>query len=207
MSQTRRFGKGWVLAGVLGGLGLLSAGLGEARAAFTVTLVSTAPSGPNTQFNFSAAIAPEDTLTAGDFFRIYDFAGYVAGSITAPAGWTGSTALVNPTPPPDVILGHGDDPALTNLIYTYNGAPVAGPLTIAGFSAVSTLNNLIVTKDFVGRVTKGTGATAGSPVDSVGDIRVPGVPEPTSLVSGSIGVILFGVVYACRHRQKIRAAA
>ena len=205
MTQTRRFGKGWVVAGVLSALGLLSAGLGEARAAFTVTLVSTAPSGPNTQFNFSAAIAPEDTLTAGDFFRIYDFAGYVAGSITAPAGWTGSVANSSPTPPPNVILSHGDDPATPNLIFTYTGAtPINGPAFLTGFAATSTFGFLGAIKDFVGLNTQATGPTAGADVSSIGDVRVPGVPEPASLVSIGLGALAMGAVYGLRRRGAVR---
>ena len=173
----------------------------DARAAFTVTLDSTTPSGLNTPFNYSAEISAGDTLTAGDFFRIYDFAGLV-GLPTAPAGWTVTTALLNPTPPPDVLLSNGDSATLLNLIFTYNGAPVTGPAVFSPFSAISTINDLVVTKDFVGRVTKSPGASGGTFVDSVGAVRVPGVPEPASMLSVGLGLLVLGSAYGVRARNR-----
>jgi hypothetical protein len=31
------------------------------------------------------------------------------------------------------------------------------------------------------------------------------VPEPSGIVSGSLGVMVLGVLYACRFRRKLRA--
>ena len=46
---------------------------------------------------------------------------------------------------------------------------------------------------------------AGSKVVSSGEVRPPGaVPEPASLLSSSLGVIILGMVYAHRHRRKLR---
>jgi hypothetical protein len=196
--QTRRF----LFAAALGGLAAL-AGARGARAGFTVTLDSTAPDGgSNTVFNYSASIPVGDQINPGDFFRIYDFAGLV-GSPVSPAGWTATVANSNPTPPPNVILTHGDDPTIPNITWTYNpgGAPILGAATVTGFSATSTLTFLGAIKDFVGRDTKSTGPTAGSPVDSIGDVRVPGVPEPSSLLSASFGALALGTLIALRHRR------
>jgi len=177
----------------------------DARAGFTILLDSTTPSGANTTFNFSASIAPDDSIVSGNFFRVYDFNGYVGGTAVAPAGWTTSIANSNPTPPPSVLLTHGDDPALPNVTYTYTGAvPIVGPTTITGFSADSIYGLSTTIKDFVGQDTKATGPQAGSLVDSRGDIAVPGpaVPEPSGLITMSLGTILFGAVFAYRNRRK-----
>jgi len=194
------------IAGTLLVLGMISA---PARAGFTVTLDTGSPtgSGPFT-FSYTASIPTGDQISAGDFFRIYDFANYVTGTIAAPAGWTASIANSNPTPPPNVILSHGDDPAIPNLIFTYTGAsPIVGAASVSGFTAQSTSTFLGALKDFVGRDTKSTGPTAGTPVDSIGDVRVPGitVPEPASVVSLLVGGVLIG--FAGRLRLVNRKSA
>ena len=96
-------------------------GMNRAEAGFTVVLSGPATgTGPFT-YSYAAVINASDSVVAGNFFRIYDFGGYVPGSIAAPAGWTASVALLNPTPPPNVVLTHGDDPTISNLIFTYTG--------------------------------------------------------------------------------------
>jgi len=196
----RRYGKTHLLAAAIVGLATLLGATQNAQAGFTVALASVTGTGPFT-FNYTATTAAGDTISAGDFFRVYDFFGYVAGSITAPAGWTATTALTNPTPPPNVILSLGDDPAIPNLIFTYTGAPIVGPASISGFSAQSTLNFLGFEKNYVGRATQGSGPTAGQPVDTVGNVRVPGVPEPASVISTGLGVLVFGAAYGFRRRR------
>jgi hypothetical protein len=200
----KRFSRVGFSSAVLTGLGLLALGGAPARAGFTVTLDSGSPtgSGPYT-YSYTASIPDGDQINAGNFFRIYDFAGYVSGTVTAPAGWTVATNNTDPVPPPNVILSHGDDPAVPNLTFTYNGAsPIVGPTAISGFTAQSTFPLEGAIKDFVGRDTKATGPTAGSAVDSVGDIKVPGVPEPSAVVSSAIGLALLGLGCAARSRRR-----
>jgi hypothetical protein len=166
----------------------------RAEAAFTISLASVTPSGGEYIYNYTAQITAGDEIRAGDFFRIYDFYGYVPGSISAPAGWTASTALTNPTPPPNVLIPLGDDPAVTNLIFTYTGAAaIDGPSTILNFTARS-IYGVGGQKNFAGRNTQLNGPNAGQPVDSVGNVTVPAVPEPASLVSMGLGVIALGLV-------------
>jgi len=205
----KRFGNSLVLAAVAS-LGALLAVQSEARAGFTISLESTSTTGALTTYSYSAAIAPEDEIKSGDFFRIYDFNGYQPGSIAAPAGWTATVANSNNTPPPSVLLNHGDDSSIPNLIFTYNGAAtIFGSLTpsIPGFTAVTNHTPSDV-KDFVGQLTKATGPTAGSLIGSVGDIVVPSgtlaVPEPASLVSCGLGIVLLGGMgYSARSRRKL----
>lgn len=193
----REYRKTHLLAAAVVGLATLLGGAQAARAGFTVTLNSVVPSGSEFVFNYGVSIADDDVLTAGNFFRIYDFFGYVPGSITAPAGWTATTMLSNPTPPPDVIIGLGDDPAVPNLIFTYTGASVTGPITLTGFSARSTFGPSRL-KNFAGRTT--ASAAGGAPVDSVGTVGVP-VPEPASLISTGLGVLTLGAVFGLRRRR------
>lgn len=189
-----------VFLGALGG----AFGLAEARAGYTVELDSTAPSGGNTLFDYAAAVTGKDTITTGDYFTVIDFAGYVPGSIKAPAGWTATTEMTSSLLTPNFPLTHGDDPAIPNLVFTYNGwTPITSNTAVAGFSAVSIYGNANSFKDFVGTVTSDIGRT----VTSFGDINVPTfgfpspapAPEPSSLISGGIGVLIFGIGYARRR--------
>jgi len=191
---------GHTLKGVAGTLLLLGTMSAPARAGFTISLDPGSPTGAGPfTYSYTAELAPGDVIGTGDFFRIYDFAGYVPGSIAAPAGWTASVANSNPTPPPNVILSHGDDAAVPNLIFTYNGAPIS-PASVSGFTAQSTLGFLGAIKDFAGRLRK----EDGTPVDSVGDVRVPGpVPEPASVVSLLFG----GAFFAFAGRRYCKAKA
>jgi hypothetical protein len=200
MSQLHRGVRRLLLSAGLAAMGLGLVAPPQARAGFTILLANTTPSGGNTTFNFTASIAPDDSIVSGNFFRIYDFNG-LTGTPTAPAGWTVSEANSNPTPPPAVLLEHGDDPAIPNLTFTYTGATITGPTTISGFSADSIFGQSSTIKDFVGQDTK---AATGSLVDSRGDIAVPGpaVPEPSGLITMSLGTILFGAAFAWRNRRK-----
>jgi len=200
----KQYGKTLIVAGFLSSLGLLALGGGEARAGFTVALSSkTGASGGTFDYNYNASIPADDQIVANDFFRIYDF-GQINGTPTAPANWTVAVANSNPLPPPNVILFHGDNPALPNITYTYTGsATISGPTTISGFTVNSGQDTTDV-KDFVGRDT--SKSTLGA-VDSVGGnlVVAAAIPEPSSLISGSIGALLLGAGYAWRHRRKVNA--
>ncbi len=174
-------------------------GLGStAHAGITVTLDPASPTGAGPfDYTYNAQITTSDTIVSGNFFRIYDFLGYDGVHID-PAGWTLTSALANPVPPPNVILTFGDDPTVTNLTWTYSGTTIDGATTasIDGFGAESTDALLGANKDYVGRDTQATGPTAGNNVDSVGSVQVPGpqsgagVPEPASLAILGVGALL-----------------
>src|SRR5258708_7816586 len=72
-------------------------------------------------WEYSATLSSGE-LHAGDSFTIFDFGGYVAGSIYAPPLWTSLATLVgsNPAAAP---LGP-DNPAEYNLRFTYFGPAV-----------------------------------------------------------------------------------
>jgi hypothetical protein len=187
----------------------LAFSLTEARAGFTVSLASTTASAGNLQFNYSASIAGSEQIVAGNFFQFFDFSGLVPGSATAPAGWTATTPNYDMNPLPSVILSHADDPAVPNLVFTYNGStPITGPVTLTGFSATSVFGSGGTLKNFTGHNTQSNGTF----VDVVGDVNVPSLglpspspaPEPSSLVLGGIGAAFFGLTYARRRAARMR---
>jgi hypothetical protein len=186
-------------------LAVASTGPSRAEGALTITVgsVSGPVSGPFT-WTFNAEITGTDTIVPGNFFRIYDFAGYIPGSVVAPAGWTASTQLSSPVPPPNVIVALGDSPTITNLIFTYTGSStIVGPRLIAGFGASSEYGFAgAVEKNFVGRTTN---AGNGVNVDTVGNVRVPSgqavIPEPSSIVSIGLGALALGWFQARRRRH------
>jgi len=167
---------------------MLALSAAPAYAALSVNLGSLSPPNPSgAEYGYSIDMAPfSDEIVAGDFFRIYDFAGYVPGSIFAPSGWTGSVSLVDP-PPPGITLLHGDDPTLENLTFTYTGsAPiVAGSsgLEIGLFQALSTIGPADgALKDFVWSITNAEAFNGvnGTKFVSEGAVTVP-APEPATM--------------------------
>lgn len=201
--QRKRFSL--LLAATLSAFGLLVMGGKEAHAGYNAVLASVTPSGSNFVWTYDVSVTSNnEQIQSGNFFRFYDFAGYVAGSATASsAGFTVATALTNPVPPPNVILLHGDDPTILNVTFTYGGT---NPITPTGTSPlVVTMTSIYglpssVTKDFVGQSFN----TQLGIVDTRQDDVVPGiVPEPTSIISAGVGLILLGVGgYAGRFRNK-----
>jgi hypothetical protein len=185
--------------------GFFATGGTDVHAGYNVTLTSAVPIGSNFTYSYDAAItANQEQIASGNFFRIYDFAGYIPGSATAPANWTVTVANSNPTPPPAVILQYGDDPNIPNITFTYTGSvPLTGPVSLGDFTIQSIYSSgSMTTKDFVGQSTN-IGTTSASLLDSRGDVAVPSlVPEPSSVLSAGIGVILLGMGYAARRRKK-----
>jgi hypothetical protein len=133
--------------------------------------------------------------SCGSFFTIYDFAGYVPGSITAPAGWSFQVALAGPgltnsTQSPD-------EPTFDDLTFVYTGPPVTelGPVNLSGFSAQSTFNTVNLDGTFTYQADNAVGLDAG-----IGPIEVPvATPEPSMAVPIGLGVI--GTVLRRRKRR------
>lgn len=157
------------------GLALLGAGM-IARGDIIPTLDSITGSSPNFQWNYTANVTVDQTVTTGDFFTIYDFSSIMPTTHFQPAGWTFSTALVGPTAP---LTTPTDNPGLWNLTWTYSGTSIVGSAALGTFSAVTTTDQLKAGQ-FTGQGTRTTGPEAGSKVSNIGAVSVP-VPEPSAL--------------------------
>jgi hypothetical protein len=156
-------------------------------------------SGPNTP-------TPDLIASRPDFFIIYDFLGYVPGSIVAPAGWSAAAPLFTaPADRPEQQEGVFDDPTIANLVFTKTAGapdPQFGPI-IAGFSAISLfggqafgVGSAEITANEPGNITDNTN------IVGTQTVAVP-VPEPsTALLLLAGPLFVFGAVRrGLRRRQ------
>jgi hypothetical protein len=196
--------KKWVLAAAA------AVGLAGAADAAVVTLQGVTANGANDfTFNYQGTLGPDEGLRSGDRLVIFDFAGYIDGSIFAGLPQVvASTEAVSSS----VFLapGQSDDPNLVNLVFTYNGpdfqvedgpfAPVSfnelgarsvyGQTAFDAFFALTTKNN---------PPPEATTATA-----QIGVVQVPAVPEPETWAMMIAG---FGLAGMAARRRKAPARA
>jgi len=129
-------------------------------------------------WNYSANVTVDQMVTTGDYFTIYDFGNFLAGSNLQPVGWTFSSSLVGTTPG---LVNPTDNASLLNLTWTYIGEqPIVGSALAGQFSVITDTNQL-TTAFFAAEATRSTGPEAGSKVDNVGHVSVP-VPEMSALL-------------------------
>ena len=201
--------KKWVLAAAA------AIGLAGSANAAVITLESITTNGANDfTFNYQGTLGPDEGLRTGDRLVIFDFAGYIDGSLFAPSSdVTASVELTSPTAL--VTPGFNDDPTLVNLVFTYTGPDMrnAGgpfvPLDFDGLGARSTLGGR--TRDaFFTLTTKNNpdGFPGGSntAVFTLGNVSVPiaandpdAIPEPATwamLIGG------FGMLGAATRRSR-----
>ena len=162
--------------------------------------------GGNFSWNYSATLTQDENVVSHDFFTIYDFAGYVPGENTQPAGWTFSARLIGTTPSRVTPI---DNPHLFNLTWTYTGSTLIGPQSLGIFSAISQ-TNLPKTGEFASEATKNSGDLAGTKIDNIGNVAVP-IPEMSALLP-MIGVLGFAAIglalsYLRQGRERSRSGA
>lgn len=154
------------------------------RADIIPNFTGTSPgSGTNTKWNYSINITSNQQVTTGDFFTIYDFGPFLAGSNTQPAGWTFSSSLS--TPPP-ANTNPPDNPTLADLTWTYTGsATIPTNTNLSGFSVTkvtSIFQELPSTRLGFFAASASSISSQGTKINNVGNVPVPApIPEPTTL--------------------------
>ena len=194
---------------------LLAAATG-AQAALIPTLASITNNGSDFTWNYDVTLSGDTGLVSGHRFVLFDFTGYVPGSVASPYSFfTASTELI--TTGLLTVPGEVDDPNKANLVFTYNGAPYhtsSGPFAptdYLGFTARS-IYGAVARDTFAAITVKNNpnnrpGGT-GTPVYDAGYITVPAVgaiPEPATWAMmltgfGGAGLLL-------RRRRSIGVAA
>ena len=164
-------------------IGLVAA-ISTIRADIIPSFGGTSPgSGTSTVWNYTINITSDQQVTTGDFFTIYDFGPFIAGSAAQPTGWSFSSSLV--TPPPSGT-NPPDNPALANLTWTYTGSTTIpsnshlGPFSVTQATSQFQEVPSLQTGFFAATATSNTGG--GGKINNVGQVPVPApIPEPTTL--------------------------
>jgi len=198
--------------GLAAGLLLAAFGSQPAAAGLLPVSVTTTPEAGNYRWTYAIVLPTDMKLQSGNFFTVYDFNGYVAGSAEAPAGWALSVSKLGPTPD---RLNPQDDPALDNLTWKYTGSTIeSGQIGLGNFWALSKYNdqaNSFLTATTL-RTSDGksdnnitstivpVGATIVPPPPPNPTPTPPGVPEPTTLVLAGLGLPLVGLARRLRRK-------
>lgn len=182
----------------------LSACLAAPAGAATVMLAGVADdANGRTRFAYRADLGARDALHRGSTIVIYDFGGYIDGSIFATGGdLAGSIEMVSALPRVD---GLADDPTLVNLVFTFVGSPtrnIDGSFDLGGFGAstISRKTYLGDTRASTVRYDMFDGRTAR--VDWHGGLLVPmAVPEPAVWAALIAGFGIAGAALRFRSRR------
>lgn len=195
--MTRRFRLLLALAAAALAAAPASAGLLPTQ--WTVT-----PESGQYRWTYAIVLPTDSQIRSGDYFTIYDFAGYVPNSNSQPSNWTFTTQNLGPTPP-DVLPQ--DDPAVPNLSWKYTGPTVTtGQVGLGNFWAYSQYG-----ESAVSFFTASTHRTSdGKPDDNITTTTVPvpvatpHVPEPMTLALVGLGLPLAALL---RRRARPTALA
>jgi len=198
MNRATRFRRLLLACGAVVGLA------GSAQAGLLPTQWSVTPESGQYRWTYAIVLPTDSQIRTGDYFTIYDFAGYVPNSNSQPSDWTFTTQNLGPTPP-DVIPV--DDPAVSNVSWMYTGPTVtSGQVGLGNFWALSEYG-----QSASSYFTASTHRTSDGRKDNnittttvpVPVANPPGVPEPATLLLAGLGLPLAALF---RRRKKAPVA-
>ncbi len=174
----------------------------ESRGGLMTSGNTVAVSGSDFTFSYGVNLTGGSLLRPGDYFTIYDFRGFVAGSNTQPSNFTFSSANVGPTPAGATPT---DSASIANVTWTYNGpSALVGPKTLGRFTANS-VDSSTSNGAFVGvSLRAGEGGSAVDVAQSQVSVPAPHVscvPEPASMAMIGAGLPLLGLFRRFRFKN------
>lgn len=170
--------------------------------ASVLTLSGVTNNGPGDfTWSYQGTLGPDEGVRSGDRLIIFDFAGYIDGSIFTPsANVVGS--VENTSAGAFVTPGFNDDPNVTNLVFTYVGPDFrneGGPFSPFDFDGLGARSQFSATTvdAFFTLTTKNNpdGVPGGSntAVFTLGQVTVPtaAIPEPATwaMLLGGFGML------------------
>ena len=192
----------YVLFAAAAALGVSTA----ANAAIIPVLDTVTQVGSEYEFSYSGTLAGDQGLIQGSTLVIFDFLGYVPGSIDAGIYAADVTASVENTsvllPPP----GQTDDPLLANLVFRWTGNPFnasGGPFADVSFSGLTarSIYSAVQIDGFSAKAVVNNGAATGLAAYNSGEVGVPAqVPEPATWAMLILGFGGVGTVIRTRRR-------
>jgi hypothetical protein len=193
---------------------------GAAHASITPVLETIAPDGSNFAFDYNATLSGDEGLTTGSELVIFDFAGYVPGSIfsTSP----NFVATIVPVANFDVTTGgvqanpmFTDDPTIPDLVFTYIGPDfqtTGGPFaqtslgtmgassTLAGFT-LDGFSARAISNDGMGTI--GTDSFNNGAVGVAAAVIGAAAPEPASWAMLIVGFGGAGALLRLKRRSAL----
>jgi hypothetical protein len=195
-----------------------AAALATPAAAAITTLTGVTTNAPNDfTFTYQATLGPDEGVRSGDRLIIYDFNGYIDGSIFTPSANVIATTELS-SGNSIVTPGFDDNPDVVNLVFTYVGPDMRNT---SGPFAPFDLDGLGARSTFVGRVAdafftlttknnpNGTPGGSNTRLYTLGSVAVPAVlpvPEPSSWAMMLGGFGLAGMALRRRSRKTFATA-